>query len=68
MFLAKQVIYLDGNSNYNIDVFMNKSTVQFGHPSLIKNQIIKYKIVEYKDDFIKLKSNSGIIKFVKQSE
>lgn len=68
IFLAKQVIYLDGDSNYNIDVFMNKSIVQFGHPRSIQNQIIKYKIIEYKDDFIKLKDNSGIIKLVKLAD
>ncbi|WP_157662393.1 hypothetical protein [Polaribacter sp. SA4-10] len=68
-FWAKQVLYLDGDSNYNLEIFMNKSDIiGFGHPRAIKNQIIKYKIVEQTDDFIKLKKNSGIIKLVKQSE
>ena len=68
-FWARQIIYLDADSNYNIDVFMNKSIIQgFGHPKAIKNEIKKYKIVEYKDDFIKLESDSGIMKLIRQSE
>tara|TARA_B110000240_G_C13446670_1_gene430636 strand:- start:57 stop:731 length:675 start_codon:yes stop_codon:yes gene_type:complete len=68
-FWVKQVIFLDSDANYDIDIFMNKSIIQgFGHPKAIKNEIKKYKIVEYKDDFIKLKSDSGIMKLIKQSE
>jgi len=51
--------------NYEIEVFLRQSPIV---SRALKNQIIKYKIIEYKDNFIKLKSNSGIIKFVKQSE
>ena len=51
--------------NYEIEIFLKQaSTVS----KAIKNEIKKYKIVEYKDDFIKLKSNSEIIKLVKQSK
>lgn len=51
--------------NYEIEVFLKKaSTIS----RAIKNQIIKYKILEYTNDFIKLKSNNGVIKLVKQSE
>lgn len=65
-FWAKQILYLNGDSNYNLEVFMNKSTIiGFGHPSAIKNQIVSYKIVEYEDDFIKIDSGKGIIKLVK---
>lgn len=50
--------------NYEIDVFLNTENLGIG----IKNQIMKYKIVEQKDDFIKLKNTNGIIKLVKQTE
>ena len=52
------------NRNYEIDVFLN----MINSGTAIKNQIVRYKILEQTDDFIKLKSNSGIIKLVKQSE
>lgn len=68
MFLSKQVMYLDGDSNYNIDVFMNKSVEQFGHPKAIKNQIIKYKIIEHAEDFIKIKKENRVIKLIRQSK
>lgn len=68
-FWAKQIIQLDSNANYDIDVFMNKSlTYGFGHPKAIKNQVFRYKIVEYTKDFIKLKraKENRSIKLVKQ--
>ena len=52
------------NRNYEIDVYLNLDN----YGTAIKNQIIKYKIVEQTDDFIKLKNTNGIIKLVKQSE
>lgn len=68
-FWAKQVIFLNSDTNYNIDVFMNKSVIQgFGHPKALKNQIIKYKIIEHTNNFIKLKNNSEVIKLIRQSE
>lgn len=68
LFLSKQVIYLDGDSNYNIEVFMNKAKEQFGHPKAIKNQIVKYKIIKITDKLIKLKTKDKIIELVKQVE
>jgi len=69
VFWAKQIIYLDSDTNYNLDVFMNKSVIQgFGHPKALKNQIIKYKIVEFNKDFIKLENINGFMKLIKQSE
>lgn len=65
IFLAKQVIYLDGDSNYIIDVFMNKSMVQFGHPKAIKNQIIRYKIIENSNKELILEKEERIIKLIK---
>ncbi|PNW27128.1 hypothetical protein [Formosa algae] len=69
-FLAKQIIYLDFDSNYNINVFMNKSVIQgFGHPKAIKDQIKKYKIIKISKAEIKLKTkNNKIITWVKQKE
>lgn len=69
-FWSKQIIYLDLITNYNIDVYMS-SLVKggFSHPKALKNQIIKYKILEYKDEFMKLKNKEGsTISFVKQIE
>jgi hypothetical protein len=51
--------------NYEIEIFLKQaSTVS----KAIKNEIKKYKIVEYKDDFIKLKNDSGIMKLIRQSK
>lgn len=55
---------IDTKYNYKIDVFLRKKPNSIA----IKDEIEKYKIVEYKDDFIKLKSKNGIIKLVKQPE
>ncbi|SEA18707.1 hypothetical protein SAMN05443667_102258 [Flavobacterium gillisiae] len=68
-FLAKQVIYIDVNTNYIIDVYMSKSVIiGFGHPKAIKNETEKYKILEYQDDIIKLKNNSRVMDLIKQSK
>ena len=48
---------------------MNKSVIQgFGHPKALKNQVLKYKIIEYTNDFIKIKKDNRVIKLIKQSE
>ena len=51
--------------NYEIEIFLKQA---FTVSKAIKNEIKKYKIVEYKDDFIKLESDSGIMKLIRQSE
>lgn len=65
-FLAKQIIYLDFDINYNIDVFMNESVIQgFGHPEAIKNQIDRFKIIEISEKHIRLENNNKEIKLIK---
>lgn len=65
-FLAKQIIYLDFDINYNIDVFMNESVIQgFGHPEAIKNQIDRFKIIEISEKYIRLENNNKEIKLIK---
>lgn len=65
-FLAKQIIYLDFDINYNIEVFMNESVIQgFGHPEAIKNQIDRFKIIEISKKYIRLKNNNKEIKLIK---
>jgi hypothetical protein len=51
--------------NYEIEIFLRQSSIV---SKALKNQIIKYKIIEHKDDYIKLKKESRIIKLIKQSE
>lgn len=67
-FWSKQIIYLNYDSNYEIEVYMNSlKTGGFYQPKALKNQIIKYKIIEQNEDFIILKSKEGnITKFIKQ--
>lgn len=68
-FWAKKIIYLDSNSNYDIDIFMSKSKIQgFGHPKAIKNQVLKYKIIEQSNDFIKIRNENRVTKLVKVPE
>ncbi|MFD2529774.1 MULTISPECIES: hypothetical protein [Polaribacter] len=51
--------------NYEIEIFLKKaSTVS----KAIKNDIKKFKIVEYKDDYMKLENNKEVIKLIKQTE
>lgn len=52
------------NKNYEIDVYLNLDN----YGKAIKNQIVKYKILEQTDDFIKLKNYNGVMKLIKQSE
>ena len=68
VFCAKQVIYLDGDSNYSIEVFMNNSTEQFGHPRLYKNQVVKYKIEEMNDSILKLRDKNSKPLILKKSK
>ncbi|APG65867.1 hypothetical protein LPB136_11040 [Tenacibaculum todarodis] len=65
-FFAKQIIYLHRNSNYIVDVFMSKSKIiGFGHPRAIKNEIIKYKIIENNKKCLKLKKENKIVTYKK---
>lgn len=50
--------------NYEIDVYLNLDN----YGTAIKNQILKYKILEQTDDFIKLKNYNNVLKLIKQSE
>lgn len=66
-FLVKQVIYVDPTANYIFDVYMNKNVIiGFGHPKAIKNEIKKYKIIEFLEDRIKLIHNGKILQLNKQ--
>lgn len=66
-FLVKQVIYVDPMANYIFDVYMNKSVIiGFGHPKAIKNEIKKYKIIEFLEDRIKLIHNGKVLQMNKQ--
>jgi len=68
-FWARQIIYLDSDTNYNIDVFMNKSVIQsFGHPKAIKNKIVKFKIIESTKKYFILKHNNRTLKLIKLLE
>jgi glutamate formiminotransferase len=68
-FWSKQIIYLDSEANYNIDVFMSKSVIEgFTHPKAIKHDIKKYEIVKFTDNYIKLKNEKGILRLDKRVE
>ncbi len=57
-YLAKHIIYIGFEANYDIEVFMSKSdVVGFGHTKALKNEIIKYEIIEINNRFIKIKKN-----------
>ncbi|WP_157578291.1 hypothetical protein, partial [Tenacibaculum ovolyticum] len=54
-YLAKQIIYIHTNANYTINAYMNKNEIiGFNHPKAIKNEIVKYKIIDITEGEIKL--------------
>lgn len=68
-FWSKQIIFLDTDVNYSIEVFMNKSIISgFGHPKAIKDQIKKYKISELNEKKITLIIESQKIILIKDEE
>lgn len=52
------------NRNSEIDVYLNLKN--FG--TAIKNQVIKYQIIEHSKEYIKLKSKKQLLKLVKQTQ
>lgn len=56
---------INSKLNYEIDVFLRKT---LNNPKGIKYEIKKYKIIEFSENYIKLKSNNRIIKLNKQLE
>lgn len=61
-FWSQQIIYLDSDANYNLEVFMSKSVIEgFTHPKAIKNEIIKYKIIENNENQLKLQKDNKLI-------
>jgi len=67
-FWSQQIIYLDQDANYNIDVYMSKSNIEgFTHPKAIKHEIIKYKIIENTNNELKLEINNQLITLVKMN-
>lgn len=68
-FFAKQIIYLDSDTNYNLDVFMSNSiSYGFGHPKAIKNQMEKYKIIEISKEFLKVEIDNKVMKLIRISK
>lgn len=66
-FWAECIIVLDSDTNYNIDVFMNKSEIiGLGHPNAIKGIKIEYKIIENSKDALKLKSGDQVLTLEKR--
>ena len=67
-FWAECVIVLDSDTNYNIDVFMNKSEIiGLSHPKAIKGFKINYKIIENSKHKLKLKNSDQVLTLKKQS-
>lgn len=65
-FWSRQIIYLDSDTNYELEVFMNKSVIEgFTHPKAIKNQIIKYKIAKQDDKNLILVHNKDTLNLIK---
>ncbi|AMC11421.1 hypothetical protein Lupro_09165 [Lutibacter profundi] len=68
-YYAKHVINLNYNINYEIDVFMSKTdNYGFGHSKAYKNDVKKYKIIEFNKESIKLEDKNGIVIWRKEND
>ncbi len=66
-FLAKQIIYIDPKANYIINAYMNKNKIiDLGHPKAIKNEIVKFKIIEITEQHLKLKNGKQKVTLKKE--
>lgn len=66
-FWAECVIVLNSDTNYNIDVFMNKSEIiGLSHPKAVKGIKLVYKIIENSKKTLKLKSDNQVLTLEKR--
>jgi hypothetical protein len=56
---------INSKLNYEVDVFLRKT---LNNPKGVKYEIKKYKIIKFSENYIKLKSNTRIVKLNKQLE
>lgn len=58
-FLVKDIIYLDTSQNHEIDVFLSRNEVyNWFHPTAYKDDVVKYKILKFSKEEIKLKTQN----------
>ncbi|MBZ9652208.1 hypothetical protein [Psychroflexus montanilacus] len=66
-FWAECIILLNSDTNYNIDVFMNKSEIiGLSHPKAIKGIKLDYEIIENSKETLKLKSDNQVLTLEKR--